>query len=54
MAASIRHPVHVVEAAKAGAHIVTLPAIPIARLDNFRLVEHKRQDKCVASHPPQE
>jgi transaldolase len=37
--ASIRHPVHVLEAAKAGAHIATIPADVLAKMWNHPLTE---------------
>ena len=43
LAASIRHPVHVVEAAKAGAHVVTLPYKVLTQM-----VQHPLTDVGVA------
>jgi transaldolase len=37
--ASIRHPIHVLEAAKAGAHIATIPADVLAKMWNHPLTE---------------
>jgi transaldolase len=37
--ASIRHPIHVIEAAKAGAHIATIPADVLAKMWNHPLTE---------------
>jgi transaldolase len=37
--ASIRHPLHVVEAAKAGAHIATIPADVLAKMWNHPLTD---------------
>jgi transaldolase len=37
--ASIRHPIHVLEAAKAGAHIVTIPSGTLTQLFNHALTE---------------
>jgi len=38
--ASIRHPIHVLEAAKAGAHIATIPADVLAKMWNHPLTEN--------------
>ena len=37
--ASIRHPIHVLEAAKAGAHIATIPADVLSKMWNHPLTE---------------
>jgi transaldolase len=37
--ASIRHPIHVLEAAKAGAHIATIPADVLAKMWNHPLTD---------------
>ena len=39
IAASIRHPLHVIEAAKAGTHVVTVPPAVLARMMNHPLTD---------------